>query len=104
MSIVYLLGPKTDFGEPEQNPSFWIQLLLAANGNKQSEVTVRWFDPKKDAEVTRKRKLSHDDWRIWVRFIMSFLVNGVGFHILVHALPIQVAGQSSLSKFLILCK
>ena len=27
---------------------------------------------------------------------MSFLINGVGFHILVHALPIQVAAQSSL--------
>jgi len=26
---------------------------------------------------------------------MSFMVNGVGFHILVHALPIQVAAQST---------
>ena len=26
---------------------------------------------------------------------MSFLVNGVGFHVLVHALPIQVAAQST---------
>jgi len=29
--------------------------------------------------------------------IMSFLINGVGFHILIHALPVQVAGQSSLT-------
>lgn len=29
---------------------------------------------------------------------MSFLVNGVGFHILVHALPIQVAAQSTLTS------
>lgn len=28
---------------------------------------------------------------------MSFIINGVGFHILVHALPIQVAAQSSLT-------
>lgn len=28
---------------------------------------------------------------------MSFLINGVGYHILVHALPIQVASQSSLT-------
>ena len=34
-------------------------------------------------------------WTLWLRFFMSFLVNGVGFHILVHALPIQVSAQST---------
>lgn len=29
---------------------------------------------------------------------MSYLINGVGFHILVHALPIQVAAQSSFTS------
>lgn len=29
--------------------------------------------------------------------VMTFLVNGFGYHILVHALPIQVAGQASLT-------
>jgi hypothetical protein len=43
------------------------------------------------------RVLFPGDWRLWLRFIMSFLINGVGFHILVHALPIQVAAQSSLT-------
>jgi hypothetical protein len=28
---------------------------------------------------------------------MSFLINGVGYHILVHALPIQIAQQGSLT-------
>ncbi len=32
---------------------------------------------------------------------MSFLINGVGFHILVHALPIQVAAQSTLAGIVI---
>jgi hypothetical protein len=98
MSIVYILGPKNNFGGSEQNPAFWIQLLLAANGENQSLVTCKWFDPKMDEEVSCK--LIYGDWRIWVRFTLSFLVNGVGFHILVHALPIQVAYQSSLSKFI----
>jgi hypothetical protein len=96
MSIVFLLGSKTNFGGSEQNPAFWIQLLLAANRKKQYAVTCKWFDPKKDEEVSRKLILG--DWQIWVRFIMSFLVNGVGFHILIHSLPIQVAGQSTLCK------
>jgi len=30
---------------------------------------------------------------------MSFLVNGIGYHILVHALPVQVAQQTSLTGF-----
>lgn len=34
---------------------------------------------------------------LWVRFFMSYTINGLGFHILVHALPVQVAGQSSLT-------
>merc|ERR1719491_2102523 len=37
------------------------------------------------------------DIRVMLRFFLSFLINGVGFHILVHALPLQVAAQSSLT-------
>lgn len=92
MACVFLLGPKTSFGQSEQNPAFWMQLLLfmKATGSK-----VSWHDPT--VELTKSRYLSAGDWRVWVRFLMSFFINGVGFHILVHALPIQVAGQSSLT-------
>jgi len=92
MACVFLLGPKTSFGQSEQNPAFWMQLLLfmKATGSK-----VSWHDPTVDQP--KFRYLSAGDWRVWVRFFMSFVINGVGFHILVHALPIQVAGQSSLT-------
>ncbi|KAL3912917.1 MAG: hypothetical protein SGARI_000915 [Bacillariaceae sp.] len=40
--------------------------------------------------------LQSNDWRIWLRFILSFIVNGIGFHFLLHVLPIQVAGQSTI--------
>ena len=92
MACVFLLGPKTAFGQSEQNPAYWLQLLLSA---KAVGATCTWYDPVKDEVVTRDLKPS--DMRLWFRFFMSFMINGVGFHILVHALPIQVAAQSSLT-------
>jgi hypothetical protein len=92
MACVFQLGPKTNYGQSEQNPAYWLQLLLAT---KQTGAKVTWYDPVKDQ--TRERNLTSMDWRTWIRFIMSFLINGVGYHILVHALPIQVASQSSLT-------
>ena len=92
MACVFLLGPKTSYGQSEQNPAFWMQLLLfmKATGSK-----VSWHDPTVDQP--KFRYLTAGDWRGWVRFMMSFVINGVGFHILVHALPLQVAGQNSLT-------
>jgi len=92
MQCVYLLGPKTNFGTSEQNPHFWVQLLLAS---KTTGVRCQWHD-EASGDV-RERQLWPYDFRLWLRFAMSFLINGVGFHILIHALPVQVAGQSSLT-------
>jgi hypothetical protein len=92
MACVFLLGPKTSFGQSEQNPAYWLQLLLAA---KKTGAQCTWYDPVADKHQVRV--LSPNDWKVWFRFFMSFLINGVGFHILVHALPIQVATQSSLT-------
>lgn len=92
MACVFQLGPKTQFGESEQNPAYWLQLLLAT---KQTGAKITWYDPVQDK--TKERFLYVGDWRTWMRFWMSFLINGVGYHILVHALPIQVAAQSSLT-------
>lgn len=96
MACVYILGPKTAFGQSEQNPAYWIQLFIAA---KRTGASVTWFDPVENK--TMKRALSPQDARLWARFLMSYLINGVGFHILVHALPIQVATQSSLTGVVI---
>jgi hypothetical protein len=91
MACVFQLGPKTNFGRSEQNPAFWLQLLLSI---KQSP-TYAWYDPIDAEAKTLKLRTGH--WQPWIRFLMSFLVNGIGWHILVHALPLQVAAQSSLT-------
>ena len=91
MALVYILGPKTAYGNSEQNPAFWLRLLLAAK--KTGTAVVSWHDPIKEQNF--EYKVTTQDWNVWLRFFMSFLVNGVGFHVLVHALPIQVAAQSS---------
>ena len=116
-ACVYLLGPKTSFGQSEQNPEFWLILLLAS---KKNGARLLWENPVKDPSFSQnpgtlrdsngnfimdgdKPKLFHQkllnpsDAAMWGRFFMSYLVNGVAFHILVHALPIQVASQSSFT-------
>jgi hypothetical protein len=91
MACVYLVGPNSSFGQSEQNPAYWLQLLLSA---KNTGSKVIWTDYNGE---NMSRELTAGDWRMWLRFLMSFLINGVGFHILVHALPIQVASQSSFT-------
>lgn len=92
MACVVLLGPKTNFGESEQNPAFWMQILLYL---KSGRGKLHWTEPKTGKKEIRR--LHKADWRVWTRFLMSFIINGVGFHILVFALPIQIAAQSSLT-------
>ena len=92
MACVVLLGPKTNFGESEQNPVFWMQILLYLKDGKGQ---LHWVDGKTGKKEIRY--LNEDDWRVWTRFLMSFIINGIGFHILVFALPIQIAAQSSLT-------
>jgi len=118
-ACVYLLGPKTSFGQSEQNPGFWLIMLLAS---KRGCARLLWEDPIRDPSHSKHTSSIHKDSNgtiildedgnpklyhcydvseksglMWRRFIMSFLVNGIGFHILIHALPIQMAAQSSLT-------
>jgi hypothetical protein len=116
-ACVYLLGPKTGFGKSEQNPGYWLILLLASKGNG---CKILWENPTKDPKLAAEhctlkdndgnvikdedgenklyfcRTINPGDFRMWRRFFLSYLINGVGFHILVHALPIQVSMQSSI--------
>jgi len=87
--IVFYVGPRNSYGKKEQNPTFWLKLFLL---NKQ-ELTFSWQDT---GGKLRLLHLAKDDWRILVRFLMSFLINGVGFLFLLHVLPVQVAGQSTI--------
>ena len=90
MSIVYLVGPKTSFGQSKENPHYWVQLLLIA---KLTGATCSWNNPVEGIDKTIQ--LRPGDRRIWIRFVLSFLINGYAFHVLVHLLPIQVASESS---------
>lgn len=92
MASVFLLGPRTKFGQSEMNPAFWMQLLLVI---KNHDTHVKWHDPTFD--TMQHRQLARHDVRVWLRFVTSFLINGVGFHILVQALPLQIASQASLT-------
>ena len=71
MAGVVLLGPKTNFGESEQNPAYWMQLLLYLKANRGQ---VQWTNAKTGQKEVRY--LTHNDWRIWTRFAMSFIVRG----------------------------
>jgi len=93
MALVFQLGPKTNFGESEQNPTYWLRLFLVLKDDKTS---ISWRNGMK-GNLKNGYALSTGDYRVWVRYFMSSLINGVGFHILVHALPLQVASQSSLT-------
>jgi hypothetical protein len=96
MQCVYILGPRTNFGASEQNPHYWIKLLLAV---KQTGATCSWLDPVDDEQ--KEFDLRPNDLRIWIPFMMSFLINGFGFHVLAHTLPIQVAAQSTFVSVVI---
>jgi len=89
MACVFYVGPLNSYGKKEHDPVFWLKLFLMS---KQAGAVLSWKDP-----VTDKRmKVKVKDWRIWLRFVMSFLVNSVCFHFLLHVLPIQIASKSSI--------
>ncbi|KAI2493623.1 hypothetical protein MHU86_20911 [Fragilaria crotonensis] len=48
MACVYILGPKTSFGQSEQNPAFWLQLLLISKRVGTEEVSTPEDDPTPD--------------------------------------------------------
>mmetsp|Transcript_79 Transcript_79/g.107 ORF Transcript_79/g.107 Transcript_79/m.107 type:complete len:459 (+) Transcript_79:77-1453(+) len=83
-AMVYKLGPQTSFGHSPQNPAFWLQLFLAG---KHKDSTFTWTDPISNETKTSKLYM----YKVWLRYIMSFTINGVGFHLLLHSLPVEVA-------------
>jgi len=92
MALVFQLGPSTNFGESIQNPAYWLHLLLEI---RHGETHITWQNDMKKKEETVTLKPS--DRRVVCRYMMSFLINGIGFHILVHALPLQIASASSFT-------
>jgi hypothetical protein len=90
MAFVYYIGPKGKYAMNKQNPVFWTKLFLIT---KDGPVTViLGKDKKNPAKIFT---LDQHDYIIWFRFVMSFIINGFGFLLLLHVLPIQVSAQSS---------
>jgi len=89
MACVFYVGPRNSYGKKEQNPTFWLKLFLMS---KESSLTFSYT--VKESEQVKTLFLEKDDWRIWARFGMSAIVNGAGFHFLLHVLPVQVASMS----------
>jgi hypothetical protein len=96
MACVFYVGPRNSFGQKEQNPTFWLKLFLLT---KESSMTFSWHDAV--TNQTKTLVLASHDWRIWARFVLSFLINGIGFHFLLHVLPIQVASQTSIMNVVV---
>ena len=91
MACVFYVGPLNSYGKKEHDPVFWLKLFLMS---KQSSSVVSWRDSVTDQVKTMD--LRKNDWRVWLRFIMSFTINDICFHFLLHVLPIQIASKSSI--------
>merc|ERR1712226_370024 len=84
MGLVKKLG--ANYGQSEMNPAYWLQVFLFG---KQKASTFMWFDEINN--VTKEANLSF--YSVLVRYILSFIINGLGYHIIIHAFPIQAANR-----------
>jgi len=91
MACVFYVGPMNSYGKKEHDPVFWLKLFLMS---KQTASVLSWQDPTTNKAM--RMRLRQHDWRIWVRFFMSFVVNSICFHFLLHVLPIQIASKNSV--------
>ena len=73
MACVFMLGPRSAFGQSAQNPAYWINLLVST---KLKGAKLAWFNPIKNKQY--EHFLHKNDPIIWFRFWLSFLINGIG--------------------------
>jgi hypothetical protein len=62
-----------------------IRLLVAAPFILSKQTQATWNDPNKEQLCQQLFRIP-SDFRLWIPSSCPFLINGVGFHILVHAL------------------
>lgn len=91
MACVFYVGPLNSYGKKEHDPVFWLKLFLMA---KQSRSVISWTDAA--TEQVQMMNLRRNDLRIWLRCFMSFYVNSMCFHFLLHVLPIQIASKAAI--------
>jgi len=100
LQCAFLLGPGNDHGHPQLDPTFWTAVLLSC---KQDRAEVSWMRPNGfGMQGSRKKSctLGRNDFRLWLRLTLSFIVNGFGFRVLLHSLPIQLASRKNLLQII----
>jgi hypothetical protein len=94
MMCVFYVGPGNQYGKKELNPTYWLKLFLLTRGSTRGKtVAFSWTHP---SGAVKTITVSRDEFRLWTRFCMSYLVNSVGFLFLLHVLPVQVANSNSI--------
>jgi len=92
VQCVYLLGPGNGFGQNHQDPVYWLAVLLASKNGGM----FTWQSPN-GLGMTGGQEMScrirKDDWRLWMRLFITTIINGFGFRVLLHSLPIQLASK-----------
>jgi hypothetical protein len=71
-----------------------MQLLIAA---RTPGATYTWYDPVNRESHTRRLGGTWLSWlRILVPFFMSFLINAIGYNLLLLSIPVQVSATSTI--------
>jgi len=94
---VYLLGPNGGFGKSQQDPGFWLVALLSVKndaGSSYSWKSVRGLASFGEQNVVIQ--CSKNDIRIWFRLLVDTIINGFGYRVLFHSLPILLASRPTV--------
>jgi len=98
---VYLMGPSGGFGSSQQNPSFWLVALLAvkkSEGAKFSWIPERGLASLGGGKERRQFcQCSQNDTRLWARLFVDTIINGFGYRVLFHSLPILLAARPNVN-------
>jgi hypothetical protein len=98
------VGPGNSYGKKEQNSAFWLKLFLLlkeASVSTDGVLSLKWRNEATEQDqmlqVSAKGScgVSMVPFYVQIRYFMSYVINGAGFFILLHLLPLQVAAESS---------
>lgn len=104
MPCVFFVGPGNSYGKKEQNSAFWLKLFLLmkeATGSTNGMLILKWTNVATEQEqllqvpTISALQISTIPFQIQTRYFMSYFINGAGFFILLHLLPLQVAAPNN---------
>jgi len=101
VQCVFLLGPGNDHGHPQMDPTYWTTVLLSVKTSNHTEFS--WTKTKglgMHGSRNEQCRTRRHDLRLWMRLFVSWIVNGFGFRVLLHSLPIQLASRKNLLQII----